>query len=205
MAPPEWEATKTVPAHVRLSEVSVALAQAGLPDRKSLPVIATVRNPWDWYVSLYFFMEQHYVNRTGAFVGNEGSWTAGGRVWSQRFSKGNHVEGFREALPEIIEAIHHEGNHAVAPPQGDFVLSNGTLGVRAVRFEDLRNETIAAIEETGAEIPDAMRAQILQKEPSNTSGHAHYADCYDGHSRSIVKRAERPIIREMRYRFERRS
>lgn len=197
--PPSWDATNPEPAHVRLAELPDMLPS----DRMGLPVIAGARNPWDWWVSLYFFMEQHYTNRTGGFAAKQHQWTAGQKQWAKTFSKGNNIEGFRKALPVLVHAIHEDENYAVARPQEHFLrLRRGPLTVRVTRFENLREETLRAIEETGAPVPKTLCDAVMKSRPTNQSGHCHYAHCYTPSLRALVDRNDRWVIRQVGYRFE---
>jgi hypothetical protein len=199
LSPPGWEATAPEPAHVLVADLHHVLP-AG---RLGLPVIAATRNPWDWYVSLYFFMEQHYRNGTGGFSVPRAEWPAGCRQWAERFSKGNTIEGFRESLPLLIEAMSFDSNYAVARPQEHFIRDGrGPLRIRVTRFENLREETLRAIEGTGAPVSPDLRKALLESPPTNVSGHCHYSHCYTSELRDLVDRTNRWLIRQVGYRFE---
>jgi hypothetical protein len=174
----------------------------GLPDRVGLPIVATVRNPWDWYVSLYFWLEQHRVNRTGGFALPPNRRSEGLRVWEQRFAKGNTVEAFRSVVAEIAEAV-HLGEMGVRPQRAFLRDGHGRLGVdRVLRFESLRSDTVEALEELGAEVTPKLRSAIGHSPRENTSGHCHYSLCYDEKSRAAVARYDEWLIDQFEYRFE---
>lgn len=204
LAPPGWMVSYGPPAHVRLSEVEDALRKVGHGERVELPYLAHVRNPWDWYVSLYFFMEQHYVNRTGGFSVPMAEWSPGCTSWHTTYSRGNSIAGFREALPVMLSRMHVMGDASVAPPQEAFLRGqDGSLGVRPVRFERLREELLTTIESTGAAIPRAMRSTILQRARENTSGHAPYVRCYTPGLRDLVRLHDAWLIDTIGYEFDR--
>jgi hypothetical protein len=203
LAPPSWEAVRFPPAHVRLAEVPGALASASVGDRASLPLIAHVRNPWAWYVSLYFFMEQHYVNRTGGFSVPRARWSPGCDHWARFFSHGNNVDGFRKGIVPLLDKMHDEGNEAVAPPQHVFLRSaDGSLGVQhVVRFEQLREGIVGALRSTGASVPPPMTKAIMERRPQNTSSHGPYRRFYTPDLAQVVAERERWVIEQMGYEF----
>lgn len=105
-APRSWQVSAGPPAHVRLHEVPEVLEhQHRLPERIRLPILATVRNPWDWYVSFYFFLEQHRVNRTGGFALPRPAWTRPLRGWADHYAQGNSAAGFRKAMPKVVSGL----------------------------------------------------------------------------------------------------
>jgi len=202
-APPSWDAAKGEPAHVQLWELPAALEQwVQRPERLRLPVLASCRNPWDWYVSLYFFMEGHYRARTGGFLPAPAQWEAGPRAWASDYSRGPGVEGFRAALPRIVADMHLESRFGLTRPQSDYLrLGNGELGVTPVRYEGLRDNMVAAMEGLGVEVPSGMRAALRKLRPQNVSAHPPYRDCYTPELRGLVETHERWLIETMKYSF----
>jgi len=202
-APASWEAVFAPPLHVCFRDLSDRLADAGVPERFSLPILAGVRNPWDWYVSLYFFMEQRYHKRMGGFRPPPAEWSPGCRAWKEFYTRGNHVDGFREALPVLLSKMHDEGNEAVVPPQSVFLRTPaGQLGVTPVRFEGLRENIIEAIEATGAQVPDQMRRLLTGRQSLNASTHGPYQDYYSPELREMVAQREAWLIETLGYTFE---
>jgi hypothetical protein len=203
-APASWEAVPTTPAHVMLHEVPVALEQwVDRPERVGLPIIATVRNPWDWYVSMYFFLEQHYRNGTGGFAVPRNQWPGGLRQWADTFTGGNSVEGFRRAMPRVLDAMHVSQRFGAMRPQYNYLRAHdGRLGVTPVRFEAIRTDMASAILATGAELPGRLRRDLLKSPKKNTSGHAHYSRCYTPELRDLVAKHEAWLIETFGYTFE---
>lgn len=202
-APPSWAVSGGPPAHVRLWEVPMALEHWNRrPERVGLPVVASVRNPWDWYVSLYFFLEQHRVNRTGGYAVPKHQRQPGLTQWEERYGKGNSVRGFRIALPRILEDMHVKAVMGIASPQTFFLRNpDGSVGVMPVRFEGLRRNMLAALEEIGVEVTPALRGALLKSPKANASGHAAYTNCYDDMTRKLVADHEAWLIDRFEYRF----
>lgn len=203
-APPSWGLVGGEAAHVRLFEVPMALEHwNGVPERIGLPIIATVRNPWDWYVSLYFYLEQHRVNGTGGYALPPTERPEGLRVWTRRYAQGNDVAGFRKAMPLILEDMHRRSGYmAVTNPQTYFLRhGDGSLGVTPVRFEGLRENMIEALALIGAPIPSSLQTALRSAPAINRSGHAGYVDCYDDATRRLVAQREGWLIDTFGYRF----
>lgn len=190
------------PAHVQAHEAEAFLKRDGLEDRAKLPWLAGVRNPWDWYVSLYFFMEQQFVGGGGQFAVPREERVPGARIWEDRFTRGNNVQGFRAALPDMLHALHEEKNYALIPPQKNFQQIDGKLVVRPVRFERLREEIVVALEETGAEISPRLRHFVTNRKAANTSDHQEYGLFYTTELQKLVYRHEEWVAETFGYRFE---
>lgn len=60
---------------------------------------------------------------------------------------------------------------------------------------------VEALEETGAYVTPRLRQQLLREPKANTSGHAHYANCYDDSVRKLVERFEGWTIDTFEYTF----
>jgi len=180
-APPDWAVQPTRAAHTPLVEAAASLA----PERVALPVLASVRNPWDWYVSLYFFMEQHRADHP--------RWTP--------FSKGCSVAGFRAALPGLLAGLHEGPDSLIRTQAASLRDAYGQLGVRPIRFEGLRQETIAAIAKTGARVPSAMREEILWSAPRNETTHSLYQAYCTPELREQVAQREAWVIEALGYAF----
>lgn len=208
--PPSWGLPEyPSPAHVQAREVESLLKRDGLDDRVQLPWLAGVRNPWDWYVSLYFFMEQQLGGGAGMFADPREERVVGAQLWEDRFSRGNSVQGFRAALPDLLRAFYEEKDYALIAPQQNFLQIDGKLVVRPIRFERLREEVVDALEETGAEIPSRLRHFVLNRKPVsvdelrdlNVSDHREYPLFYTTELQKLVYRHEQWVADTFGYRF----
>jgi hypothetical protein len=199
MAPPSWEALVHPDAHVDARDVGDKLRELEVPHREKLPWLAGVRNPWDWYVSFYFFMEQHYQNRTGGFSEPYSQWGPSLLAWERHLSRGNDVEGFRKALPVLVSTVHRDED--VIRSQQRFVAIDDKLVVRPIRFERLREGFVEALTEVGAEITPQMKAHLMGRPPQNASGHARYNELYNPELRALVESYDGWLIDTLRYTF----
>jgi hypothetical protein len=187
-----------------LRNLQAGLELAGVPERIDLPVLACVRNPWDWYVSLYFFMETRYRAGHGAFGVPRAEWAPGAIAWARAYARGLSAQGFREALPIMLEELHDKADYDVIPPQALFLRGeDGRLGVRPIQFDGLRANIIAAIEEvTGSALPRGLRQQLERHPKTNTSKHDHYSRYYTPELVALVARYESWLIETLGYTFE---
>lgn len=142
-----------------------------------LPTISVVRNPWDWWVSWFFFNKKH-----------------NGPVWGPRFADcPATVEGFRKALPRMMD----QGS-----PQWNFLTAeNGRSVDHLVTYENLRSGLLDALDAVGAPAPPALREAILKSPRANTSRHRPYQECHSAESRDLVSRCDRKVIALMGYEF----
>lgn len=200
-APPEWDLRGTEPGHVPLAHIPDALEAQGLRERLTLPIVATCRNPWDWHVSHYFWMEQHYQNRTGGFAPPPSEWTPGAQRWARDFSRGATITGFREALPRIIEAQSEPEETRVMCQRPYLLNADDTPGAMMMKFEDLRTAAIASFWLLAGPLPETLVRALRSEPPRNTSSHGHYSRCYDEQSRRLVADYDRAIIEAAGYDF----
>lgn len=195
-SPSDWQAFVYPPAHVCLDDVPSTLEDMGLPERAALPIIAAVRNPWDWYVSMYFFMAGHCAAGTGGFIRPREEWNPTLVDWSTRVASGLDVEGFRKGIRRIYEQ---------RPPawrgQEPFLRSSRGISPLVYRFERLRDDFLGVIESTGAQPSESMRHALLATPAANRSEHRHYTDYYDYDTRRMVEEMEPYVIEQFGYEF----
>jgi len=179
--PPEWEVER-LRTHER---------RANIPERYAhLPVLAFVRNPWDWYVSLY----SHRLHRE----------------WGPRhqvlFSNGTSFEAFlRTALTS--DRFPMTGARRIADEGIDYYtvvfgnLTRPQKGVWFGRFERLRDDFLRFLETSGAPVGEELRAKVLEAPPENTSEHRAYRSYYTDELRELVAERSRTMIEQFGYSF----
>lgn len=198
-SPASWALVGKLPSHVRLSEVPEFLRVQGVPERRGLPVVATMRNPWDWYVSLYFWMEGHYVHRTGGFSVPRDAWDSACTCWARELSAGLTIDGFRKALPSLV--TRPPALVPVASHQEGFLLdADGRIGVNVVRFESLR-DSFRSVLSSFCSLPASMEHALATSAPENPSNHPAYADCYTDDTRRLVAEKHGALIEAGKYEF----
>ncbi|HET8862731.1 MAG TPA: hypothetical protein VFM94_05735 [Solirubrobacterales bacterium] len=192
------------------------------------PVLAFIRNPWDWYVSWYSFIsgqpappEQstwhvHPLVRglfiKGSNVGVEGGPVAGSEEISDfattvRRACGGIVDGGGRAELERVTQGYDlakpllEG-HDLYTAQVETVLGAGLDSdlLTIGRFESLTADLESFVERVGLEMPEGEPG-IKRAKPVNTSRRAPYREYYDPELRDLVGASCRALIERFDYRF----
>lgn len=153
------------------------------PRFRHLPTIAAVRNPWEWYVSWFFFNKRH------TRIAKEAS----SKRWEARFQDcPETVHGFQRALPRLLES----GSH-----QWQFLTDGDRRVDHVVRHERLREGVVEAIEATGAPVTDAFRQAALRTPKANMSKHRPYRDYYTPELQALVGQHDAALLAEHGYAF----
>ena len=194
-----------------------------LPERFAhLPVIGFVRNPWDWYVSMYFDYKRkrQYVFQA---ISDRGSLPFGpsltrflnlgdGSEESQKL-----LEKLRQLAPRLInlqkpgrnELPGLRSEHFASYPQGigyyswlfDLMFrTERGHEVHIGRFENLRDETLRLFEETGTPITLEITAYLGEAKPLNASPRPDgYAGSYPPQLEQLVAERDGDLIEQFDY------
>lgn len=189
-----------------------------------LPVIGFVRNPWDWYVSMFFDYrrKQQYVYQIlseGGALGFEGTITRFLNLGDKSTESQQLLSKLQDAAPVTIDAgtpprRRNPGlrsEHFANFPDGlgyyswlfrlmyESAASENTL---IGRFENLREEALRMFEETGAPISDEVSAYLKEATALNDSKRPiYYAEGYTPRLRQLVAERDRDLIEKFDYQF----
>jgi len=160
-----------------------------VPERfAELPAVCVIRNPWDWYVSLY-----HYVHK----IATREPGRVRGHLWSRVMGEGRNsftqsvrlacglreVDGsepswlreMRRLDADYYTAVHH-------------LHTGGSSKLSVMRFESLDTDLPEFLELHDIAVPDGLARRLRTAEPVNTTKRGHYRRYYDRHTRDLVAR-----------------
>ncbi len=189
-----------------------------------LPVIGFVRNPWDWYVSMYFNYKR---KRQYLFdIISEGCTLEFKETLIRYLTLGDKTAGSGKLRKRLEKAAPSEITSATPAKfsrpglvSSDFNGYSAGLGyyswlfmqmherkgrIRGSigRFEDLRAELLRLMEKTGTPITPAMRAYIVESEKLNSSSRdTDYRGYYDEELQQLVYEKDKRLIEKFGYQF----
>jgi hypothetical protein len=189
-----------------------------------LPVIGFVRNPWDWYVSMFsdYARKQQYVFK---ILSNRGALDFAATVTSF-LTLGDDNPASKKLLrrlatvaPRVIDARRPVRNHLPGLRSEHFKNYPCDLGyyswlvqlmfesehghqIHFGRFENLRTDALRLFEETGTPITSAITAYLAEAEPLNVSPRPKsYAGCYGPELEQLVARKDGHLIDRFGFEF----
>lgn len=185
-APASWQMQVRFPGHHPASAIPA--------EYQTAPRLACVRNPWDWYVSLFHFWKTHHTTRTGGFAPPPEHWGAVERQWAKLIADSPTFEPFVRLVME-----------GSAPWKGLGELLVKMIDAPGPPFEFLRCERLRA------ELRDWLDKRGLLNRPLDvairdspkkmTSPHDHYVNYYTPQLRELVREREREIVERFEYEF----
>jgi hypothetical protein len=189
-----------------------------------LPVIGFVRNPWDWYVSMFsdYARKQQYVFQ---ILSNRGTLDFEATVMRFLTLGDNNAESKKllrrlaTVAPGVIDARRPTRNQLPGLRSEHFRSYPGGMGyyswlvqlmfeserdhqVLFGRFENLRTEALRLFEETGTPITNGITAYLAEAEPLNVSPRPKsFAGCYGSDLAQLIVEKDRQLIDRFGYKF----
>jgi hypothetical protein len=199
-------------------EIGYHLPRALLPAEFShLPVLGTVRNPWEFYVSWYHHQQSNnrYLplfcslseNRKLDFV----------QTTRNALNLGVSDDKLDALIQALPEDFNYQERHVSNLPRDTMGKIRGTgIGLYTFRFnllfgqaddvffcrvESLRSDLMAFFETIGA-ASDALRSYVLGLDKKNISEHLHYSTYYTPELAELVLIRDRPLIERFGFTFD---
>lgn len=178
------------------------------------PILGIVRNPWDWYVSSFFFRRHNYERHLGWWGRARSTWMPGMLEWAKLFDElPSGREGFNKALPIMTRmrggSICAQRYSEVPSEDGRFSWrfdeffrdKGGTLLCEIARFESLRADVEAFFQRHRIPSSVSFKHALRHGPKKNASPRGPYRKYYDDESRDLVARVDAALIEQYGYAF----
>jgi hypothetical protein len=202
-------------------EIGYHLPRSLLPKEYShLPVLGTVRNPWDFYVSWYYHIWPRDIGKPlFSWLTDNCKEQFDGAI-RNALNLGvdnNRLDALIEKLPDEVDHLTRNipniTKNAIRKARGTGVgyytfrfnqLFGNADDVFFCRQERLRTDLIHFFKEFGA-ATDEIRSHILTTEKKNRAEHRHYSHYYTEELAEMVAVRDRLVIDRFGYVFEKDS
>jgi hypothetical protein len=196
-------------------QIGYHLPYSELPDAYlALPVLGTVRNPWDYYVSWYFFQAgQACPNGLFRLCSLDGTldFSETVRRLVQLCSHPHMVRALREVLPDGFRPAGLNLTKACLDKiagRGDGFYSllfermyAGAPDVEIMPAEELRTHLEQSLTKIGV-IPNPRASLFIKEAPRmNVSRHGPYKRYYNDDLRNMIEQLDAPVIERFGYQF----
>lgn len=156
---------------------------------KSKPILFTLRNPWDWYVSRYLYFHQKAIPHLGEIPRED---------WGPQLVEHEQACAgtFEEALPFLLQHPHsyRSERQRITPPN--------RKRVRVMEFSKLPEEVEKQLQRLCGPLPKHLIHRLRNHKPVNsTERKRSYRDWYTAETRKLVAKAESEVIQMMGYKF----
>jgi hypothetical protein len=199
-------------------EIGYHLPRSLLPREYSyLPVLGSVRNPWEFYVSWYFHVwPRDAATPLHSWLSENGKHQFEGATRNalNLGTDNDRLDALIKNMPDEVDYstrnIPNISRDALRKVRGTGVgyytfrfnhLFGNADEVFFCRQESLRADLIHFLERIGA-ASDDIRADVLESEKKNTADHSHYSSYYTPELAHLVSIRDRAVIERFSYTFE---
>jgi len=179
-APAEWQC-RLLDNHPTIRDIP--------PEYADLPAFGFVRNPYDWYVSWYYYLKKRGDN---AF-------------FNQASDHGR--KGFKETMLAAFEAdiaklygFDCQFSDSAYGCYMNYMFGNDLDRLQLGKFERLRDD-LYRIWSSMVELPAEMKTQIRRFPKVNESRREQYRAYYDSDLRAVIERKDRAVMDRFEYEF----
>ena len=200
-------------------QIGYHLPRAYIPaDARHLPILGTVRNPWDYYVSWYSFQQAMASPNALFAIASEDRRLGFAGTLRNLMRLGEDpqlLDAWTARLPrELPNRGINLSRDCVMPLRNSGLGFYGFLYQRMygdrsrttlLETQQLRKDLHSFLDSAGVETTPAMLAWLRDRPAVNVSAHDHYSAYYDEASRQLVANKDADIIRRHGFEFEHRA
>ncbi|MDH3691896.1 MAG: hypothetical protein OEU36_20840 [Gammaproteobacteria bacterium] len=189
--PDDWEVTVS-PGHATVREISTKYS--------AVPRFGFIRNPWDWYVSLYSGWRAVSAKDPSAFRGHV----------IEKVVAVSSDNSFKTIIGNMLRfpPLEKEGigpmtwlymNMYGLTPEN---LERDPENLTIKKFEGIRENIIEMLTAVGAPVSRALKDAVQHDPPTDTFERTSYQDYYDDELRALVARKDRAILQKYSYSYD---
>ena len=187
-------------SHLTLKESNEKLAEVDKELVNKVPSFCVVRNPWDWYVSRFFFRQKEWRREEQAPFTDIENFSNDKKGFQEHMRMLEHMIANDEKPKKIhkrgIPRIWHRPTISIfyddlTAPSVDYL----------IRFENLESELVAALSQIDPRAFEPRRLASQMKRKFNNSIHKHYRHYYDDYLRDMVQEWDKEYIERFGYEF----
>jgi len=181
----------------------------------ALPIIGCVRNPWDFYISWYFFQLQK-KHSNPLFMATSKAKTLDFNATMERLlSLNDNIPLLNQILTQLPDHFVASGMNIPRSVLGR--LHGSALGLysflyqwmyadaptepQLAKTEELQESLIAVLLKSGVSISSEMSHFLQRRGHENASEHSHYAQYYSQEIRDRVAQLDQLVVNKHKYRF----
>ncbi len=181
---------------------------------RHLPILGSIRNPWSYYVSWYFFQRARQNPNALFRTVSNGDQLPFNKTITNLVQLGQQPSYYERLLEELPEELPNRGLNlnkagiaALKGYQAGFYsflvrrMYGDPESVHMIKMENLREELLAALQHFGVPLDDETITMIRASKKRNTSKHAEFSRYYDSETSKLVGLRDAALINRFGYTF----